>query len=268
MTTKSKYSSTIYYFTGTGNSLAVARDIANEIGETELISIPAVINGKIMADTPSIGLIFPVYMWGMPNMVVNFVDKLNIMKDQYVFAVATCAGQPGETLVQLQKLLQGKGSDLHAGFAVKEAPNTIQSDIIFIKIARLIERNERISKSGIERLEEIVDMIKNKKEHKPETSSKLLNKYGNLIYKGGMSRINTMGKFWADEKCNLCLNCQKICPSNNIEIINDKIHWNQKCEFCQACVQWCPKEAIHIEREDLNRRYHNPAIKMKDIILR
>jgi Pyruvate/2-oxoacid:ferredoxin oxidoreductase delta subunit/flavodoxin len=258
----------IFYFTGTGNSLAVAKDIANKIEDTELISIPAVINGKIIADTPSIGLIFPVYMWGMPNIVVDFVKKLNITEDQYVFAVTTCAGQPGETLVQLKKLLQNKGYDLKAGFAVREAPNTIQKDNIFIKIARLIEGNELITRSGSERLEEIVETIKNKKEHKPETSSTLLNKFGNFVYKGGMSRINTMGRFWADEKCNLCLNCQRICPSDNIEIKDDKPHWNQNCEFCQACVQWCPKEAVHIKNEDLSRRYHNPAIKVKDIIMR
>lgn len=258
----------IFYFTGTGNSLAVAKDIANELEDSELISIPAVINGEIKSNNPSIGLVFPVYMWGIPNMVVDFVNKLDLAPDQYVFAVTTCAGQPGETLIQLKRILQKKNSDLHAGFAVREASNTIQSDIIFIKIARLIERNEKITKSGVERLEGIIEAIKNKKEHEPETSSLLLNKFGKIVYKGGMSRINTMGKFWADENCNLCLNCGRICPSNNIEIYDDKPYWNQNCEFCQACVQWCPKEAIHIEREDLNRRYHNPAIKLKDMIIR
>ena len=258
----------IFYFTGTGNSLAVAKDIANELEDSELISIPAVINGEIESNSSSIGLVFPVYMWGIPNMVVNFVNKLNLTPDQYVFAVTTCAGQPGETLIQLKKILQKKNSDLHAGFAVREAPNTIQSDIIFIKIARLIERNEKITRSGAERLEEITEAIKNKKEHEPEISSLFLNKFGKIVYKGGMSRINTMGQFWTDENCNLCLNCQRICPSDNIEIVNDKPHWNQNCEFCQACIQWCPKEAVHIEREDLNRRYHNSKIKIKDLIIR
>jgi ferredoxin len=259
---------TIFYFTGTGNSLAVAMDIGNELGDAELVSIPAVVGGNIEANTPVLGLVFPVYIWGMPSMVVDFVDKLEITGNQYVFAVTTCAGQPGETLVQLQKMLQKKGMDLKAGFAVREAPNTIQEDNIFIKIAMLIERNSKISRSGKERLSEIVDVIKNKKEHKPETSSPLLNHLGNLIYGMAINRINTMGQFWVDEKCNLCLNCQQICPSNNIEIVNDKPHWNQKCEFCQACIQWCPKEAIHIKNEDPKRRYHNPEIKVKDIMVR
>ncbi len=258
----------LFYFTGTGNSLLVAKEIANELGDVELISIPAVINRNINTDSPIIGIVFPVYIWGMPKMVVDFVNKINITKDQYVFAVTTCAGQPGETLIQLKRILQKSGADLHAGFAVKEAPNTIQKDNIFIKIALLIEKTSKITKSGKERLLEIVDIIENKKIHEPETSSTLLNKFGNIMYKGSISQINKMGKFWTDEKCNLCLNCQRICPSNNIEIKDDKPHWNLKCEFCQACIQWCPNEAIHIENEVPAKRYHNPEIKIKDILIR
>ena len=258
----------IFYFTGTGNSLSVAKNIGNELGDAELVSIPEVINGNIESNTPVIGIVFPVYMWGMPNMVVDFVQKLEIKEDQYIFAVTTCAGQPGEALVQLQKILQNKGTDLKAGFAVKEAPNTIQEDNIFIRVAMLVERNSKVTKSGKERLSDIVNVIENKKKHEPETSSIVLNKFGNFVYRMGMSRINTMGKFWTDENCSLCLNCQRICPSNNIELVDNELHWNQNCEFCQACVQWCPKEAIHIKNEDPKKRYHNPEIKVNDIMIR
>lgn len=165
-------------------------------------------------------------------------------------------------------MLQEKGADLHAGFAVKESPNTIQKDNILVKTAIMLEKNSKISESGKDRLSDIIDVVKSKKEHEPETSSTLLNKFGKIVYNGGISRINTLGKFWTDGKCNLCLNCQKICPSGNIEIINEKPHWNQNCEFCQACVQWCPKGAVHIKNEDLDRRYHHPEIKIKDLILR
>jgi ferredoxin len=261
-------STKIFYFTGTGNSLSVARDIAEELEDAELVSIPEALQGDINADTPKIGLIFPVYMWGIPNMVVEFLKKLKLKEGQYIFAVATCAGQPGETLIQLQKLLQEKGADLDAGFAVREASNTIQKDNIFITMARIIERQELTTESGKERLLEIINVISNNQTHKAETSSRLLNIYGRWVYSMAMPRINTMGQFFTDDKCNLCLNCQRICPSGNISIVNDKPTWNDNCEFCQACVQWCPREAIHIKNEDLNRRYHNPEIKVKDIILR
>jgi len=48
----------IYYFSGTGNSFAMARDIAKKVN-AELISIPKVMNtDKIHIDAESIGIIF------------------------------------------------------------------------------------------------------------------------------------------------------------------------------------------------------------------
>lgn len=268
-------STKIFYFTGTGNSLVLARNLSDLLGDSELISIPQVINDNDLDDyyfdnTSDVGLIFPVYMWGIPNMVLKFLEKLQVENESnkpYIFAVATCAGQPGETLLQLQKLLQNKGMELDAGFTVLEASNTIQKDNIFIKMAMLLEK-EGITLSGQERLSEIVSVIKNRQKHPAETSSRLLNRYGKMIYGMAMPRINTMGQFFVDDNCNQCLNCQKICPSNNISLENEKPVWGENCEFCQACIQWCPREAIHIKNEDLKRRYHNPDIKIKDLILR
>lgn len=52
----------VYYFTGTGNSLVVAKDIAREI-EGELISISSVIGREsIKTDANVIGIVFPVYI--------------------------------------------------------------------------------------------------------------------------------------------------------------------------------------------------------------
>lgn len=261
-------STKIFYFTGTGNSLAVAQDLANALGDAQLLSIPKVLNENIDTKADKIGFIFPVYMWGIPSMVVEFVEKLYLDPDQYIFAVATCAGQPGETLVQLQNLLETKGINLNAGFAVREAANTIQKDNLFIKMAVVIEHKEKVTISGKDRLSEIVETITHQKTHKPETSSRLLNMYGGMVYSMAMPRIKTMGNFYIDETCNSCQTCQKICPADNIQIVDEKPVWDGNCEFCQACVQWCPRESIHIKNEDLSRRYHNPQIRVKDILLR
>ncbi|BDZ67069.1 hypothetical protein [Methanobacterium ferruginis] len=48
----------IYYFSGTGNSLAVARDIARKM-DGKLIPIASVVNsGPIVTDTDVIGIVF------------------------------------------------------------------------------------------------------------------------------------------------------------------------------------------------------------------
>ncbi len=51
----------IFYFSASGNSLALARDIAERINAT-LVPIPAVIHKEaIKPDADVIGIVFPVY---------------------------------------------------------------------------------------------------------------------------------------------------------------------------------------------------------------
>ena len=100
--------------------MAATRSIAAGLGEAELISIPTVMAGRINAAAPKIGLVFPVYAWGLPRIVADFVKKLKLNKEQYVFAVATSGGTPAGTLRQLQKMLQQSGADWAAGFVVKK----------------------------------------------------------------------------------------------------------------------------------------------------
>lgn len=59
----------IFYFTGTGNSLQVAKNIGNCQGE-ELISISSLMCKEkefyefSLENTEKVGFVFPVYAWG------------------------------------------------------------------------------------------------------------------------------------------------------------------------------------------------------------
>ncbi len=84
-------STEIYYFSGTGNSLYVARDIAEKTNG-KLISIPAVMNKQsIKTDANSIGIVFPVYMahlYGIPLIVERFIKKLEDIGSKYIFGIS------------------------------------------------------------------------------------------------------------------------------------------------------------------------------------
>jgi len=108
---------TLYYFTGTGNSLMVARHLAEEIGETELISIPKVVKeDKIILKDECIGFIFPVYYYGIPKIIKEFIKKLEVNTAKYIFCIATCGGSTGMAFGQVSKLLEEKGAVLASGF--------------------------------------------------------------------------------------------------------------------------------------------------------
>ena len=74
-------------------------------------------------------------------------------------------------------------------------------------------------------------------------------------------------QFWVTDRCNSCGICVKVCPVNNINLIEGKPVWQHKCEHCLGCLQWCPKEAIQFGKSTAKRkRYHHPDIKVQDFM--
>jgi len=75
--------------------------------------------------------------------------------------------------------------------------------------------------------------------------------------------------FWCDANCNSCGTCLKVCPVNNIRIVEERLVWQHRCEQCFACLQWCPVQAIQFRQGTINgRRYHHPKVKLSDIIIK
>jgi MinD superfamily P-loop ATPase len=73
--------------------------------------------------------------------------------------------------------------------------------------------------------------------------------------------------FKADEKCNKCGICAKVCPAQNITLTDGKPVWNHKCEQCYACIEWCPQAAIQYGNNTKKYpRYHQPEIQLKDVL--
>ena len=106
----------IFYYSGTGNSLWTARRLAEELGDTGLYPISKIETDVPCAQGKSIGLVFPVHIWGVPHKVLRFIDLLAGDTTNYYFAVAVNAGQVAATLLQLRKAMESRGLTLSAGF--------------------------------------------------------------------------------------------------------------------------------------------------------
>lgn len=77
----------IFYFTGTGNCLYVARQLADE--NTEILSIPQLAKeGRYDFEADEIGIVYPIYGHMPPNMVREFIKKARL-DAPYKFAVLT-----------------------------------------------------------------------------------------------------------------------------------------------------------------------------------
>ena len=106
----------IYYFTGTGNSLAAARGICARLGDCELVSIPTLTKSQaeIVPAADRVGIVCPVYDFGLPSIVAAFAEQLDLSRTAYSFAVLTMGGMGGSALHQLNHIIR-KHNGSHPG---------------------------------------------------------------------------------------------------------------------------------------------------------
>jgi ferredoxin/flavodoxin len=259
----------IFYFTGTGNALAISRTLAEGLGDTEVHRMTP--EGADIEGVERIGLVFPVFGWGMPRMVAEFVGKLRPTSDQYVFGVATCGGSQAATLRQLRKVLRSNGSDLDAGFSVHgdfEMSFPKNELMAIIRLMVWLSRNHRPAHFS-ERTEEILRVIQAKERRTPETSGPLANLLGTLI--GGVARTSfrTADKaFGSTDACTSCGICARVCPRENVTLENGRPAWHHDCEFCYACMAFCPQNAITMNGQAPNTPAHHPDVSLNDVLWR
>jgi flavodoxin len=122
-------SAEMYYFSGTGNSLVVARDLAEKINGTPIPVTAVMDQDRIRTDAPVIGVVFPVYDFKPPRIIGRFIRKLDNPGAKYLFAVCTYGITPGKAMQHLDRELKACGGNLAGGFAVHMPHSGIGSEV-------------------------------------------------------------------------------------------------------------------------------------------
>jgi Pyruvate/2-oxoacid:ferredoxin oxidoreductase delta subunit len=255
----------IYYFTGTGNSLAVAKKIAAALGDCELVSIASQkdIPGTIVPAADRVGIVCPVYFSGLPLMIADFAARLDCSRTRYTFGVVTFGGSgSAPTLRQLDGLLR-KTHDrgLDAGFSVKMPGN-----YIFMYGSPAGEKQVRILESANNQIAEIIPFIE-RSEHRNLPRSIISWLLHAVAYPWFTAHAGTEDKkFSVTDACTSCGTCAKVCPAGNIELVNGKPVWHHHCEVCCGCIHICPAQAIQAGSKTAGRqRYRNPSVSIADL---
>jgi flavodoxin len=109
----------IYYFSGTGNSLHIAKELQKRIPETKLTPILRLVNKEsIKTTTETVGFIFPQYASMAPKIFEKFIEKLNLESAKYIFAVATRGRTECWAFREIDKILEKQGRCLDSFFVI------------------------------------------------------------------------------------------------------------------------------------------------------
>jgi len=255
----------IYYFTGTGNSLAAAKKIAAALEDCELISLASQedTTRDITPAADRVGIICPVYFTGLPLMVAAFSGRLDLSQVKYTFSVVTFGGSGGSpALQQLDGILkerQDRGLD--AGFMVKMPGNYI---LMYGSPAG--KKRDALLAMADEQIDAIMGPV-SRCERQKLPSSLLAGLVHGLMYPRFASHVhNDDRKFTVNENCTSCGTCASVCPAKNIELVNGKPVWQHRCELCCGCIHLCPVGAIQAGTRTVNRqRYRNPTVSIREL---
>lgn len=258
----------IYCFTGSGNSLKIAREIAAGLEDCHIIRVSEHLMQELSSQktdgAASIGFCFPVYSWGPPELINRLAALLPLDALSYCYAAVTCGGSPGGTVPFLNRVLKKRGRKLSAGFVFKMPTNYIAWSGALPE-----EKQQQMFAAASERIPAVTTAIRERTPRKLEKSALPLRLLGAPVYRLTLKIFPGLDKqFLADEKCNGCSVCTKVCPVGNISLEENRPVWHHRCQQCYGCIQWCPQEAIQLGKKTAARsRYHHPEIQLKEMFI-
>lgn len=230
----------ILYFSGTGNTKYVAERISAACSE-KIISI----NDKLKAnDTSEIHVdgklifVLPTYAWRIPKVVEHWINETDFVGVSGVWFVMTCGGEIGNAEKYILALTEQKGWRYMGTASVKLPDNYI---VMFDEVKS--DEAEKLFNEAEPKIKNIIEKINDKNSFdKPRNNvyDRLMSGAVNPLFYRSLKHK----KFSANEKCISCGKCEKLCPLNNISIVDGKPVWGDGCTHCMACLSYCPVTAI------------------------
>lgn len=276
-------STEIYYFSGTGNSFYVARELQKRIPESILIPMVSLLHqDHIKTRTDSVGIIFPVHALTIPIAVKRFLKKVNLHSTKYIFAIATRGATFFRGFELIERLLAKKGKRLHAQFILTMGMNDPRSEFYQSPTHAEILQLEATVQKKLESIQEIIrkQMISREKDTEYTVGFSYHPFINFLLEKAvlwGMAfseYIGGVNYFYSDEKCTGCGICEEVCLAQKIKMVNQKPVWQKNvfCYMCYACINFCPTKAIQIHSipvvksfSERGHRYAHPYATVKEI---
>lgn len=246
----------IFYFTATGNSLYIAKQL-----EENPISIPQIINNTDLTfEADKIGIVCPIYGHEMPKMVKEFIKKATFKTD-YFYIILTYGMLHGGAAEIANKYVKSLGKKLDYAKTIVMVDNFLPNfDMVEqCAIDKKIPENLATIKSDISSEKRQIEKagFKNRMIHKGYTA--MVKKQDETVW----------SKFKVEDNCILCGTCAKVCPVGTISLEGTKAqHTLKNCQACYACVHACPQKAIKftIDEKNPDVRYRNKNIALAEII--
>lgn len=252
----------IFYFSGTGNSRHAALRCGDALGESCL----DLAKERRITPTPTytlsegecIGFVFPVYAWGPPPVVLDFLRHLPdaLLAGRYLFALCTCGDEAGHTMDLFARAVAQKGGELSTGFSLTMPNNYIK--MYDVDPPQLETEKLRAADDALTRIGKLLTARESAFEVRVGSWAFLKSKCIHPMF----SKHPMEGKnFRATPACTHCGLCERVCNAGIIALVNGVPTWKGTCFQCMACLHRCPQRAVQYGKTDRKGRYIHPDLR-------
>lgn len=231
----------IAYFSGSGNSKYIALEIA-KLTNQNILSLNDRIkynDTETFGDVDTLILSVPIYAWRIPKIVEEQIKSMKLHKSCRIYFIVTTCGSSGNAAKYAKEFCESINCEF-MGLATIFMPGTY---IAFMENPS--KEQEIICKEKAK--SQIVQIAKciNSKCALPDENVTVTGKFcSDILNPVFYKHIFNRKGFYATDKCVGCGICEKVCPINNIKVINSLPKWQDSCLHCMACIHHCPQHAI------------------------
>jgi len=267
----------VYYFTGTGTSIGLIKELKSKGMEIKTFPIISPNCPKVIPRIiETVGIIYPIHMNALPFVVQDFIRSLKSKGNPFIYVIATHGGIPGAAGTNLVQVLSNSTIDINAYYEFETINNTPKG--VAPKPLMQLDWEKNLSHEKIEVMKERVSSsisqvildIRNREDNiedslLPKTKG-FMSKFMKLIW--ALSKSKPKLEFLVDNTaCSTCGICENICLTNRIELTDEGPKYiSDHCYYCYACFNYCPTQAIYVKHYDKKEgRYHYPTINWQQI---
>lgn len=247
----------ILYFSGTGNSAYVANQIGAKTGyevEDLLERFRQKDYSLVTSDTPLV-FVYPTYGWQMPRLMEEWIRKTEFAGNKEAYFVTTCGSGKGAPEKHLKELCKDKGFK-YRGCAEVIMP---ENYIAMFQVPGEKEVKRIIFKAN-EPIQKIIKSIRAGEDFVEKKTTPVGTFCSTAVNKIFYPTFVKAKAFKVEGNCISCGKCEKVCPLNNVKLVNGRPVWGNECTHCMACICKCPTEAIEYGRISKGKpRYQCPV---------